>query len=179
MRTINFELGLAPSMAAESKVEGGHWHRHLRATFNHFFFHLHLPFSSGARLQQDAVSPLRTQYPLTFHKTYHAPRVRTSISPSSGGKLSATTVCLRHSTVSGSNDANLSILRSMSLLSRSPMRPSLPPQRSTTSSLSSETVTSSSFFPLSQPTTQQIRGAKPRYVQPKSCDTETKARISL
>lgn len=112
------------------------------------------------QVHRDVVSPLHTQHPLSLHKTRHTPLPTTSTSRSSYGKLSIAKVCSRSSTVTRSSHANLYICRSISILSRSPLRPSLSPPTSTTTISPSEPGTSSSFFPLSQPAMQQIRGMK-------------------
>ena len=132
---------------------------HLRI-FNCFLLHIHYSSCWSLQVLQDVVSPLYTQHSLTIHTTRHTAPFTTNISRSSRRKLSIAKVCLRTTTTSRSSHANLHSRRSMSLLSRSPLRPSLPPPTSTTLSISSETGTSLSFFPLSQPATQQIRGMK-------------------
>ena len=50
--------------------------------------------------------------------------------------------------------------RPLSILARPPTRPSIPIQSTQSTALSSEIPSNASFFPLSQPSPQQIRGAK-------------------
>lgn len=155
MRRINFELG--PSCGSEKgSVDGRDSSKNLDR--GHSFIH---PLSS-------IIASLTRCSAFAACAAFFSRLRNKSFGPQYASEQSLATykVFNRKGTIDQARDQSIAddsdnnLYRSIAILAPSPVRPSVPSQSTTTLATTSEKPAPSSFSPLSQPSFQQIRGAK-------------------